>query len=91
MAFTVWWKSMSGRKQESERSRMEIADTEAAVPRAARPKPNSTVLDCDTSPRIALNPWRKKSRPVCTLIWLRAVVKGEPSHPSFPALSGQGG
>lgn len=33
---------MSGRKQESERSRMEIADTEAAVPRAARPKPNST-------------------------------------------------
>lgn len=28
----VWWKSVSDRKQESERSRMEIADTEAAVP-----------------------------------------------------------
>lgn len=64
MAFTVWWKSMSGRKQESERSRMEIADTEAAVPRAARPKPNSTALDCDTSPRTALNPWRRRPRPV---------------------------
>lgn len=59
MVFAVWWKSLSGRKQESERHRMEIADTRQQCQEAARPQPRSALLEVDTSPCIALNPCRQ--------------------------------
>lgn len=56
MVLAVWWKSLSGRKQESETRGMEIPDTRQPCQVAARPQPRSALLEVDTSPRIALNP-----------------------------------